>query len=773
MKNRVELCCHTKMSKLQGFNYAKEYIEEAINRGYKSIAITDVDSTQSFYEAYEYTKNTDFKIIYGSEMHFKNSQNSDKLYTIYVYVKEQDGLKNLYKLISKAYNNKIPTIYKSDLTKYRTGLLYAAIGNKSEVYQNIEDKNINSIVDFYDFIGIEPNVSNKNINIKINKLCKKYNKILIGTSECNFINKDDYKCNEILNFYKKGANIELENTKYFQTTEELLSCFNYIEDSKDIVINNPIKISEQINYINIMPYKITYPKIESATSTISQKCYEKAKEIYGEKLPKEVEERLRLELHSIEINNFESIYLIDSELVDYSKKLGYKVGCRGNIGNSFVAYLLGITDINPIQYNLPFEFFAGKDYAKEPDIDLNFSGRIQEKIFTYLQKKYGKDKIIWGGTIGILIDDIIEKYYNEYIDIFEIEDTSDKNTIISKLVGVKKCTGEQQGGIFIIPNEKEILDFCPIEIRNNEHIKTHYDYHTLEHFGLYKFDILSDDKLTMIHELEKETEINSNNIDLNDKETLKMFLHANDKSYPISTNGIPEFGTKFVQKMIEIAKPCNFNDLVCISALSHGTDTWTCNASSLIENEHKRVDEVISSRADMFNYLVNHGIEKSKAFDIVEFVRKGKIARGRNLLPHNQNEYKEINAKWEEYKTLLKKHNIPEWYIESAEKIKYLFSKAYAIENTINAFKIAWFKVHCPKAFYKAYFKIKNDLNIKNYYCKNRVQTELNKLYENKEIHKYNENFEYNSENDDKIIDLELIIEMFNRGVLKEKKEIV
>ena len=216
----------------------------------------------------------------------------------------------------------------------------------------------------------------------------------------------------------------------------------------------------------------------------------------------------------------------------------------------------------------------------------------------------------------------------------------------------------------------------------------------------------------MIHELEKETEINSNNIDLNDKETLKMFLHANDKSYPISTNGIPEFGTKFVQKMIEIAKPCNFNDLVCISALSHGTDTWTCNASSLIENEHKRVDEVISNRADMFNYLVNHGIEKSKAFDIVEFVRKGKIARGRNLLPRNQNEYRKINAEWEEYKILLKKHNIPEWYIESAEKIKYLFSKAYAIGNTINAFKIAWFKVHCPKAFYKAYFKIKTDLNM-------------------------------------------------------------
>ena len=541
MENRVELCCHTKMSKLQGFNYAKEYIEEAINRGYKSIAITDVDSTQGFFEAYKYVRNNDFKIIYGSEMHFKISQNSDKIYTIYVYVKEQNGLKNLYKLISKAYNNKTSQIYKSDLIEYRSGLLYAAIGNKSEVYQNIEDKNINSIVDFYDFIGIEPNVSNKNINIKINKLCKKYNKILIGTSECNFINKDDYRCNEILNIYKKSANIKLGNTKYFQTTAELLSCFNYIENSEDIVINNPIKISEQIKNINVMPYKITYPKIEFATNTISQKCYKKVKEIYGERLPKEIEERLKLELHSIEINNFASIYLISSELVDYSKKLGYKVGCRGSVGNSLVAYLLEITDINPIQYNLPFEFFAGKDYAKEPDINLTFSRKIQEKIFTYLQKKYGKDKIICGGTIETLTGKIIEESYNEYVDILGIKNTSDKETIIGKLFEVKKCTGENLDGVFITSEESEILNFCPTEIGNKGHIKTHYDYHTLWNLGLYKFDLLSNDDLSLIHELEKETKINSKNIDLNDKETLKMFLHANDKSYPISTNSIPEF----------------------------------------------------------------------------------------------------------------------------------------------------------------------------------------------------------------------------------------
>ena len=401
MENRVELCCHTKMSKLQGINYAKEYIEEAINRGYKSIAITDVDSTQAFFEAYEYLKlnidNQDFKVIYGSELHFKDSPNSDKIYSIYVYVKEQNGLKNLYNLISEGYKNvenEIPIIDKSNLIEYRKGLLYAAIGSQSEVYRNLENKKINHIVDFYDFIGIEPNESSKNINIKINKICKKCNKMLIGTSECNFIHKDDYKCNEVLNFYKKSTNIEYGNYKYFQTTDELLNCFNYIEEPKEIVINNPIKIAEQIKKIELISQKIEYPKIDFADRIIEKKCYDKAREIYGEELSKEVKDRLELELQSIRKNNFDSIYLISSELVKYSNELGYRVGSRGSVGNSFVAFLLGITETNPLKYNLPFEFFAGINYDKEPDIDLNFSKKIQEKIFTYLQKKYGKDKII-------------------------------------------------------------------------------------------------------------------------------------------------------------------------------------------------------------------------------------------------------------------------------------------------------------------------------------------------------------------------------------------
>ena len=373
--------------------------------------------------------------------------------------------------------------------------------------------------------------------------------------------------------------------------------------------------------------KIENLKIDLADRIIAKKCYNKAKEIYGNQLSKEVKDRLELELQSIRKNKF-----------------------------------------------------------------------------VYLQRKYGKDRIIW--------------------------------------------------------------------VRETNHIKIHNDYHSIWNTRLYKYDILGCDYLTMLYELEKKTNVDSNTIKLDDKETLKMFLHANDKSYSISTIGVPEFETTLVKKMIEISKPRNFNDLICISALSHGTGTWTYNASSLIEKEHKKVDEVISNREDMYNYLLNNEIEENTAYEIVEFVRKGNASRIQNLFKNNMDRYKKLNEKWNKYKKILQEHNIPEWYIKSAEKIKYMFPKSHAIGYTINAFKIAWYKVHYPKAFYKVYFKIKSDLDINDYYCKRTVMTELNRLYDLKEIHDNNIEFDYDYINDDKIKDLELILEMFNRGFLKEKVEI-
>ena len=779
MDNRVELCCHTKMSELQGLNEAKEYIKEAVARGYDTIAITDTNSTQAFLEVYEYFKlwdnNEKLKIIYGAEMFFKENENTENTYSIFIYIKEQKGLKNLYKLVSSAYKNIIdgnPTLYKEELNKYRDGLLYASIGNKSEIYRRVYDKDIINLIKYYDFIGIEPAKDNKNRNIEIAKLCNSQNKMLIGASNCNFINKEDSKFNEILNSYKNLKNLKEGNERYFHTTEELIKELDYIENIKDIIINNTNKIAEKVEDIDLMPTRANYPIIPSSERIIVEKCKKRAHELYGEKLSKKIEYRMKLELDSILENNFQNIYLIASDLVKKSNELGYKVGNRGSVGNSFVAYLLGITNIDPIKYDLPFEFFVGENYNREPDIDLNFSSKIQNKMFEYLQKRFGKDKIIWGGTTGTLADRTVSNIFEKIPSTNEIDLTNLREDAIKKITGIKRCTGEHPGGIFIVPKENEIIDFCPTEVGENSQLKTHPDYHSLWSSGLYKFDILGHNDPTMIYELEKETNTNSNDIKLDDKETLKMFLHANDKSYPISTDGIPEFGTTFVKKMIEISKPRNFNDLVCISALSHGTGTWTYNATSLIEKEHKRVDEVISNREDMFNYLVKNGIEKNVAFDIVEFVRKGKASKGRDLWKHNRDRYKELNEKWSEYKTLLKDHNIPEWYIEDAEKIKYMFPKAHAIGYTMNAFKIAWYKVYYPKAFYKVYFKIKSDLNLSDYYCKRQVATELKRLYDLKEIHDNNMEFDYDYSNNDKIKDLELILEMFNRGILKEKAEI-
>lgn len=774
MENRVELCCHTKMSKLQGINDAREYIAEAIKRGDNAIALTDIDSTQSFFEAYDYlklcTNSKNFKVIYGAEMHLKESHNTENEYSIYIYVKEQKGLKNLYKLISKAYSHTEygkPVIYRNELNQSRDGLLFASIGKNSEVYQNIDNSNVLKILKYYDFVGIEPNKSNENINKKINELCKKENKIIIGTSECNFINEKDYRCNEILNFYKKSNNIEEGNYNYFQRTKELIDKFNYLENAKEIVNDNTKKIANKIDKINLIQVKDKCPEIESADTILNRKCYDKAKRLYGGKLPKDIKDRLKLEIGSIIKNQFETIFLIYSEIAEYSNKLGYKVGYRGSVGCSLVAYLLGITNIDPLKYNLPFEVFVGKDYNKKPDIYLNCSGKIRYKIFEYLQKRFGKYKVILGGTICTLSDKTVTDCFNEYEKNFEIDDFENKKEVLQKLAGVKRITGEHPEGIFIIPTELGILDFCPTEIGDKGYLKTHCDYHTLWDLGLYKFNILSNDDLTMIHELEKETKINSKDIDFNDKQTLKMFLHTNNKSYMISTKGISEFGTKFVEKMIEVAKPKNFNDLVCISALSHGTDTWTCNAARLIKNECKKVDEVISNREDMYNYLINNGIGNKKAYDIVDFVGRGKASKARSEWQYMRDGHKNYNKQWDKYKNIMRKHNIQNWYIESAEKISYMFPKSHAISYTINAFKIAWFKVHYPEAFYKVYFKIKSKLNIKDYYCKSQVKNELHRLYDKKERHEIDKELDYNCANRDKINDLELILEMFNRGILK------
>lgn len=791
-KERVEIGCYTKMSEMLGISSVKEYIDEAINRNWCAIGITDLDSTQSFIEAQEYIEKNqikNLKLIYGVKTRFidDNSKDENEINEIIILVKEQKGLKNLYTLLS---NENI--IFRSQLDKYREGLLYGTYGINGEVYKKIYDKNeseeLNKIVKYYDFIQIEPVYNAKKkvrgdyitkirnidetskiqeINKKIIELGNNNNILVIASSNPLFIKKEDSICNEILNHSKGIIDCECNNERYLHTTEELLEKFNYLDKEMAIKIvtdntHRIVEMCEEVKPINIEKLKKDYPKIENSKNIIKDECYKKAHDIYGKELQKNISDRLELELSSIIENEFETIYLMASDAVKKSNELGYLVGYRGSIGNSFVAFLLGITECNPIDYNLPFEIFAGKNFDSEPDIDLNFSNEIVNEIHEYISEKYGKSNVIHCGTIGAIAEktakQMIEKYSEDLN--YEIEEKK-KHELVDKLIGIKRCTGVHPGGIFILPEGRDIKEFTPVEsykVNDKSIIKTHMDYHSIWQSGLYKFDILSHDTLTILHRLKEITQINPKDIDLNDKETLSIFVNAGNEKYEISTRGIPEFGTKFVINMLKESKPKNFNDLICIDGLAHGSGTWTWNAEWLIKNKCISINKVISNRADIMNFLISNGIKRETAFEIEEFVRKGKAHR-----KCSKESRKEILEQWNEYKEIMKKNNIPEWYIESCENIQYLFPKAHAIGYTINAFRIAWYKVHYPKAFYKVYFEIKGNIDINKYNCKKQVERkikQLENLDESEEISKYNE----------EIYELKLLLEMYNRGIKEDIK---
>lgn len=408
--------------------------------------------------------------------------------------------------------------------------------------------------------------------------------------------------------------------------------------------------------------------------------------------------------------------------------------------------------------------FAGKYFDKEPDIDLNFSGEVREKIYEYIKQKYGAEKVIYAGTVGTIADKTAKRMIDRYSEDLYINFSKEKEQeLIQKLCGIKRTTGVHPGGIIILPKDKDINQYTPIEKYEDTKRKTHIDYHSVMENGIYKFDILSHDTPTMLNRLQKLTGVDHKKIDLNDKETLEIFLNAGNDKYEISTIGIPEFETKYVINILSKVKPKNLNDLICIDALSHGTDTWNLNAQSLIENKNIPVDKVISNRAGMMNYLIENKIERETAFEIAEFIRKGRASRNIYSLWKSTGAIKEREEKWGEYKKILKEHNIPGWYIKSAEKIKYLFPKSHAIGYTINAFKIAWYKVHYPEAFYKVYFDIKGTINVNDYTSKEQVQRKIKRLEEKLDD---DNSWQYKGQ----INELKLIQEMFERNVKKEEK---
>ena len=690
----------------------------------------------------------------------------------------ETGRVNLYKLVSLSHikyyhrNAKIP---KSLISKYREGLLIGSACEQGELYQAIINKKsreeINRIARFYDYFEIQPNGNNEfmiredrfpdinsvrdleEINRRIIDIAREQGKPVVATCDVHFLDPEDEVYRRVLMAGKGFKDADLQAPLYLRTTEEMLAEFEYLgyDTAYEVVVTNTRKIADMIEQIEpVRPDKCP-PVIPDSDKLLTDICYRKAKEVYGDDLPVQVKERLDKELHSIITNGFAVMYIIAQKLVWKSNEDGYLVGSRGSVGSSFVATMAGITEVNPLPphyycsnchysdfeseevrsfagrggcdmpnkacpvcgqplkkdgFDIPFETFLGFKGDKEPDIDLNFSGEYQSKAHKYTEVIFGAGQTFRAGTIGTIAEKTAFGYVKKYFEEKGISKRPCEITRLSKgCTGVRRTTGQHPGGIIVLPRGEDIDTFTPIQHpaddMTTDIVTTHFDYHSIDH-NLLKLDILGHDDPTMIKMLQDLTGTDPKSVALDDKNVMSLFRST--EALGISPGdiggcklgclGIPEFGTEFVIQMLLDTKPEAFSDLVRISGLSHGTDVWLNNAQTVIAEGKATISTAICTRDDIMTYLINMGVESSLAFNIMEKVRKGAVAGGKC-------------PEWPEWKQEMLDHGVPDWYVWSCEKIKYMFPKAHAAAYVMMAWRIAYYKINYPLEYYAAYFSIR------------------------------------------------------------------
>ncbi|GIM28401.1 DNA polymerase III PolC-type [Clostridium polyendosporum] len=759
--------------------------------------------------------------IYGSDEASKKEEYKKlKTYHAIIFAKNYEGLKNLYRLVSYSsldYFYKKPRILKSMFKKYSEGLILGSACSEGELYQSIllgkSDEEIEAIAEEYDYLEIQPLGNNdylvrkeqvpnkeylKEINRKIVRLGEKLGKPVVATGDVHFMDPEDEIYRRILEAGQGFKDADDQAPLYLRTTEEMLSEFAYLgkEKAYEVVVTNTNLIADMCEQISpISPVKAT-PHIDGCEQTIKDITFGKAHELYGDPLPELIQARLDRELDSIIKNGFSVMYIIAQKLVWKSNEDGYLVGSRGSVGSSVVAYMTGITEVNalPPHYrcpkckhsdfteygcklgfdlpdkncpvcgeplakdgiDIPFETFLGFNGDKEPDIDLNFSGEYQAKAHRYTEVIFGKGTTFKAGTIGTIAEKTAFGYVKKYFEEKGISVNKAETLRISKgCTGIKRTSGQHPGGIIVVPKGREIFEFCPVQHPaddpDSDIITTHFDYHSIDQ-NLLKLDILGHDDPTVIRMLQDLTGVDPQTIPMDDKDTMSIFsstqalgVTPQQINSKVGTFGIPEFGTKFVRGMLLDTMPKTFMDLICISGLSHGTDVWLGNAKDLIDTGIiTSISEAVCTRDDIMVYLIKMGLPPNTAFKIMETVRKGKALK---------------DAKFPEYEELMREHQVPEWYIESCKKIKYMFPKAHAAAYVMMAFRIAWFKVHIPKAYYTAYFSIRAKAFDAEFmiFGKEKVKAKM------KEIESMG--MQAPPKDKDLYDDLELVLEMYERGI--------